>query len=539
VIRPILRKDWSLLWPLVAIVVVLQIALTWFAHSSGLFGGELAPRELRRPLTMAWFAAIGALVAAVVHQDPIPGVDQDWLIRPVPRSELLLSKLLFAVIVVCGPMLVLDCARVLAAGFSLSAALPVVLYKEVYLLICFVIPVMALAAITATMAELLVFGAALLAIFAAALSADAWLLGAEHCPTCDSGVSWIQHVLRHAGVLVGAGVVLAVQYYHRRTTVSRALAVIGVLALVFGQLPWRVAFGVQRWLSPAPHAAQAIHFAYDEERSRAPQQESAAASGLPQATPRNTDGAAERYFERHGPARTAPVLFQLPVRIDGLKPDELLLVDRSDVALLGPDGMPRYRGLNPGELDRPGPVQAAGLALMQAIALPARVYRDLGAEQLPLRLDYSITLMKVRSQHVISATDGVLRTAELGACATRPDESGSSIQLRCQKIGLMPFCVGVTVRGPEGRNNPEFLQCDPDYRPYLPTLTDALNRLAVDVPVRDPTGLTHYALEAANIGTLQLLIKVYAVQEHATRSLVTPRIRLIEAITREGSLSPG
>jgi hypothetical protein len=176
---------------------------------------------------------------------------------------------------------------------------------------------------------------------------------------------------------------------------------------------------------------------------------------------------------------------------------------------------------------------------MQTIALPATVYRELGAQQLPLRLDYSITLMKVRSQHVISATDGVLRTEELGACATRLDESGSSIQLRCQKIGLTPFCVGVTVRGPEGQNDPEFLQCDADYRPYLPTLTDAVNRFGLDVPIRDPTGLIHYPLEAANIGTLQLLIKVYAVQEHAVRSLLTPRIRLIEAVTRGGSLSPG
>ncbi|HYX75514.1 MAG TPA: hypothetical protein VE819_12595 [Steroidobacteraceae bacterium] len=528
-IRPIMRKDWSLLWPLVAIAIVLQISLAWFAHSSGLFGGELAPRELRRPLTVAWFAAIGALVVAVVHQDPIPGADQDWLIRPLPRTELLLSKLLFAVLVVCGPMLALDCARVLAAGFSLSAALPVIVYKEVYLLICFVIPVMALAAITATMAELLVLGTTLAAIFAAALSLEAWLLGAEHCPTCDSGVSWIQHVLQHAGVLVGAGVVLLVQYYHRRTAASRALAVIGALALVFGQLPWSVAFGIQRWLAPAPHAAQAIRFVFDEERSRAPQQESVAAGSLPPSTRRSTAGAAERYFERHGPARTAPVLFQLPVRIDGLRPDELLLVDRSDVALLGSDGTPRYRGLNPGELNPPGPVHSADLALMQAIALPARVYRDLGAQQLPLRLDYSITLMKVRGQHVISAVDGVLRTEELGACATRPDEGGSLIQLRCQKIGLTPFCIGVTARGPADQNNPEVLQCDPDYRPYLPTLTDALNRFGVDVPIRDPTGLTHYPLEAANIRTLQLLIKVYAVQEHAVRSLLTPRIRLIEA----------
>jgi hypothetical protein len=86
----------------------------------------------------------------------------------------------------------------------------------------------------------------------------------------------------------------------------------------------------------------------------------------------------------------------------------------------------------------------------------------------------------------------------------------------------------VTLRGAADQSNPEILQCDPDYRPYLPTLTDALNRFGLDIPLRDPTGLTHYPLEAAKIATLQLLIKVYAVQEHAVRTLVTPRIRLIE-----------
>jgi len=198
-----------------------QISLAWFSYSSGLFGGELAPRELRQPLTLAWFIGIGALAVAVVHQDPLPGVDQDWLIRPLARTDLLLAKLLFVLLVVFAPMLALDSARVLAGGFSLSAALPALLYKEVYFLLCFVVPVMALAAITATMAELMVLGAALIAIFATALSVDAWLLGAEHCPTCDTGVSWIQHVAQHAGILLGAGVILVVQYYRRRSEAAR------------------------------------------------------------------------------------------------------------------------------------------------------------------------------------------------------------------------------------------------------------------------------------------------------------------------------
>jgi hypothetical protein len=541
-IAPIMKKDWSLLWPMVAIVTILQMSLAWFGYNSGLFGGDLAPRELREPLTLAWFVGIGALAVAVVHQDPLPGVDQDWLIRPLARTDLLLAKLLFVVLVVSAPMLALDSARVLAAGFPLSAALPAVLYKEVYFLLCFVLPVMGLAAITATMAELTMLVAALLAIFATALSVDAWLLGAEHCPTCDTGVSWIQHVVQHAGILIGAGGILVVQYYRRRTGTARAVAAIGALALVFGQLPWSAAFGMQRWLSPVPNAAAAIRLVYDAPRSSTLQQAEPAAAGGPVYTPRaprDKLGVAVGYFERHGLGRTAPVSVLLAVRIDGLLPDQLLLVDRSDVSLLAESGAPLYRGLNPGALP-PGPVPGASAtradtpSLLQAIELPVRVYRDLGEEKLRLRLDYSLTLMKVTDQRVIPAASGVLRTADLGVCATRPDQSDSVIQLRCLKPGRMPFCLGVTVRNAADQENPEVLQCDPDYRPYLPASTTPLNVFGVDIPIRDPSGVTHYPLETAQTTSLDLLIKVYAVQEHTVRSLLTPTTRLVDMSTRNG-----
>lgn len=534
-IAPIMKKDWSLLWPMVAIVTILQMALAWFGYSSGLFGGDLAPRELRQPLTLAWFVGIGALIVAVVHQDPLPGVDQDWLIRPLARTDLFLAKLLLVILVVCAPMLALDSARVLAAGFSLPVALPALLYKEVYFLLCFVVPVMGLAALTATMAELMLLGAALIAIYATALSVDAWLLGSEHCPTCDTGVSWIQHLVQHAGILIGAGVILALQYYRRHTPASRAVAVIGTLALVFGQLPWSVAFGIQGLLSPARNATQTLSVLYDDRPSSTTRQPGVAASGVPSdlaLAPRNKLGGAMGYLERHSRRRATAAAMLLPVRIDGLLPDQLLLVDRSDVSLVGEGGVALYRGSNPGVLDPPSPVRSAagegGPSLLQAIELPLRVDRDLREHELRLRLDYSLTLMKVMAQHVIAAANGELRTDDLGGCATRSVQGDSLIQFRCQKIGRTPFCLSVTVRNAADQENPEILQCDPDYRPYLPASTEPLSRFGVDIPVRDPTGLTHYPLEATQTTALHLLIKVYAVQEHVVRSLLTPTTRLMD-----------
>src|SRR2546423_5869145 len=43
------------------------------------------------------------LIAAIVHVEAIPGVRQDWLVRPIRRGNLLLEKFLFVVLMVGGP----------------------------------------------------------------------------------------------------------------------------------------------------------------------------------------------------------------------------------------------------------------------------------------------------------------------------------------------------------------------------------------------------------------------------------------------------
>jgi hypothetical protein len=47
-------------------------------------------------------------IAAVVQLDAIPGVRQDWLVRPLERRNLLLAKLLFVVLAVLLPILATD-----------------------------------------------------------------------------------------------------------------------------------------------------------------------------------------------------------------------------------------------------------------------------------------------------------------------------------------------------------------------------------------------------------------------------------------------
>jgi hypothetical protein len=532
----ILLKDWKLLWPLVVLVTLIQIALEWVTTSWGLFGGELAIRELFRPLTLAWFIGIAALCVAVVQQDPVPGIDQDWLIRPLHRTHLLLAKLLFVALTISVPMLIVNLVDALYSGFPAGFALGSLIFKELYVYVCFILPVLALAAIAGSMSELVLLGAALVVVFAASLGLGALLLGNERCPTCDTSIEWVQHVLQHIGVLAGAVAILIVQYYHRRTGIARALALLGVIAFVFAQLPWSTAFAVQRWFAPAPGSAAAVALAFDAQAERAPSSVTdGGAGGIAQATHALVHGDVDQavgYLKGRTRTRNLRTAIDLPVRIAGVAPDEMLLFDRSEVRLTGTDGEPLFHGLNTDQLV-PLNMAFSGAAGSPAVShqpvyFPTPLYRALAARELRLELHYSLTLMKVSARQEVAAQNGFIRIADGGSCGTRVDRDALSILLRCQQIGPGPFCVSATLYGPEGQHNPQVSNCDPEYRPHLPGFTQPILMSGIYVPLRDPLDLARYPVPVSDLARSYLKVSFYAVREHTTRTLVIPRIRLDE-----------
>src|SRR4051812_25746837 len=98
----ILKKDWRLLWPLVGIVAATQWinAALWFslAHFK-------EPRGLlifAQLFALAVFLGSATLITCVVQQDVLPGVSQDWLVRPIRRGDMVCAKLLFVIVSVHG-----------------------------------------------------------------------------------------------------------------------------------------------------------------------------------------------------------------------------------------------------------------------------------------------------------------------------------------------------------------------------------------------------------------------------------------------------
>src|SRR5689334_19378146 len=98
----IFKKDLRLLWRLALGLASVQCLETLLIYESDMGVPNLA--QMFRVLDAITLLGGGLLIAAAVHQDAIPGVRQDWLVRPIRRVDLLAAKLLFVVLMVGLPV---------------------------------------------------------------------------------------------------------------------------------------------------------------------------------------------------------------------------------------------------------------------------------------------------------------------------------------------------------------------------------------------------------------------------------------------------
>jgi len=519
----VLRKDWALLWPLAVLVTLIQIALEWASYKFGFFGVSPVAREIMRLLTPAWYIGVIALAVVAVHEDTIPGVDQDWLIRPLSRTDLLLAKLLFVAVTVCVPMLVVNIVDEMALGFQFVPSFGYAVYKEFYLFVCLLVPAAAVAAVTRNAVELVVLVAGLVLLYVLSVWLSAMMLGLDRCPTCDTSITWIQSLLEHLGILAGSAVVLGFQYFNRRTPLSRLLLAAGVVLLVIVQLPWNVAFGIQTWMgAPIGTAPAALQITAGETtiasssaggRSR---QENAkrAAQALLQG---DVDAAVEiqRSSSRN---RTAPVTLTVPLQIKGTSHDEFLVVDRADFAVLDAKGQTLYRGRRAERKSVPLNTDASGTAI-QTFEMPAADFQQIRERAVSLVVDYSLTVRAVVAQHRMRATGGELRSAEIGICRSDADASASIV--RCRQIGRAPNCYTSTLYAPDGRHNPEVRNCGSDYRPFIPSPMNIISFAGMEMPIRDSYGVAHYDVDGSQIQDSYIVMKVYETGEHFQRRVAS------------------
>jgi hypothetical protein len=524
----IFKKDWMLLWSLVAVVAAMHVinAVIWLI--SGFFGiRELA--QIANVFPAAVLLGTGALIVAAVHQDVLPGDRQDWLVRPIPRRDLVLEKLLFVLVAINGPILLVDMAHCMAMGFSFADAFSAALTRGVYLLFYFNLPVLGLAALTSSFIEAVgAFLAICVITVMIRIGIIAVIGGNPRVPTfATMGNGEMLFEVWNLIALAVAAVVIPLQYFYRATRRARVISLGAVLLLPLAAcIPWSSAFAFQSWLSADPEAAKSVAVAFDP--------------GIGRVAP------------RPGSETQANAIW-MPLRVSGLAPESIVLDDRAYVRIIGRDGTTLYSGLAIGEpqatnrVDAPPtsvddlPVRTAkggDVRTHQLIALPHRIYERVQDQPVRVEMDYSLTLFHLDAAGTIAAVNGDKPIAHLGLCKTKIDDDGDEIEISCLKTGGNVSCgTAFLENAVTGQRNPPYSFCNKFY-PLITAhfIPDAMFRFRGELHFRDPQGLAKYPVDASQLANIRVSLKTYAPVAHFTRHLTIPQIRLGDWAARSAAL---
>jgi hypothetical protein len=511
----IFRKDFRLLWPLALTGAAAQALLVPLRSGAENNHGLAALAGL---LTFGLVIAMSLLIVLAVQQDAIPGVNQDWLVRPIKRRDLLLAKVFAVLLLINGPIAAVGLVRGLGDGLSFPQVLLATLLSSFEVALVFSLPVMAIAALTKSVTEA-ILGAlvvALALIFTYLLITRAFHV--SH-PTEETGVAWVGESLSHAVLLLVTVAVLMLQYFRRSTVPSRALFAGGLLLFMWAPaLPWQPAFAIQRWFSSGPDADRAFSIAFDASVGKQAAEDSAGKTDWQLFS----DGMEEK---KSGSKDTRPVL--LPLRLSGLPAGLALHADRSAMRLVDADGKIIYRGtghvfdLPPAEVND-GPAQ-----LRQTFEIPDNIYRQAADQSLRLELDYSLTLLRPRALPPLAALNGRRRLPDVGHCTSGIGGGGTAIEVNCRAAGEMPSCMSMVLERTDGRRNPEIFDCEFNYEPSpLRFSVDPIGHSETKLPFLDSSGSAHYPVDETRLNNAQVVLTVYEPEDHFSKRIVVPQFRL-------------
>jgi hypothetical protein len=250
-ILAIFRKDVRHLWPRIAIVLAVELLLGWVSSSlsPGLHG---ARNVVGLPVILAlWY-----LIAAVVHEEAVPGNRQYWLTRPFSWRDLLAAKMIFILVFLCLPVFAGEVTTLVLRGKSPLAYLPELLVSQLFFLAKVVLPAVALASITAGLVEFVWIPLAAYVAFAVIV----FQLSSRVQTGFDwGGLDWFRTTVMAALLSAAFVAILLVQYALRRTWLSRGILAATLLSIGFliWMPGWHTAFALQARLS-GQHVADTV-----------------------------------------------------------------------------------------------------------------------------------------------------------------------------------------------------------------------------------------------------------------------------------------
>lgn len=513
----IFKKDLKIMWPFALLVAAVHWIVPLLATLDAFAPGtNIKAIDILRVLVIAGPLASAFLVAAAVQLDAIPGVRQDWLVRPILRRDLMLAKVLFAALVVQLPILAADLTALLINRVPLRLSGVWAIEHSMLQMFIIDIPFIALASMTRNFLELLTGGVAL-GVFATV--AD--LLGSDTQnvePVFRSGSGWILYLSAFIVMAAGALLVLRLQYFSRRTMVSWIVtAGTGIAFFLAWSMPWRFVFAIQRSASsdPASSNAIAVNFASDAGKFQRP------AGGL---TPEDA-----LTILRRGQGETLTVPIYLPVRVTGLPPDSAIQMDHADVRIIG-NGRVYKLEQEPWNTRHEGAGNESSM-VYPPIAVPETLFERIKDQRTRVEVDYWLTLAAVSSSQAFPAIGGEAQIPDGGQCRTSVNEQQTTVGIRCTTLGPRAACFHSFLENTAtGQRNPDRFAC----RMYgsianlvrSPVIPNYLLPDGVALQFRDPTGLAHYPVDGSKLRNAQAVLQLYRVQDHFKRTLVIPDIRL-------------
>jgi hypothetical protein len=393
----IFRKDLRHHWPEVLVSLALLIAFTWNEPSRWLpeneFPESRAPGVLYGLLLVLVILSWAFLIVRVIQSERLAGDRQYWTTRPLEWKSLLAAKILFIAFFVNAPLLIAQVVLLTKAGLRLrSSFVPELFWMHLELVLFCMLPVAVLAAVTATIVQVVL---ALLAI-GAYVAGVATLASYIPSASFSTGSDALQAV-----ILIGACLVTLVwQYAQRESNRSRALLVIaaGMILILIVATPYRTLVAYQYPLLGAGEQ-QPVHFALDSVQP-------SAASAVPD--------------------EKKDVKIRIPMLVSGIAVGSIVSADGAMLTIEAPDG----RRWNSGW-------KTAGLRLFpnqQHAQMHFEVEKDffnkIKSSNVKARIAFALTVFHDKDGKQVIATDSEFAVPGFGPCSIERGYSRNSLQCR-------------------------------------------------------------------------------------------------------------
>jgi ABC-type transport system involved in multi-copper enzyme maturation permease subunit len=513
VIWHIFFKDCRVLWKIAALAAAVHVINSLVSIILGPFMQPDQLQILGYIFPYLSMLSLAALVAATVHQEPIPGTEQDWLVRPIERRDLLAAKFLFILLIGQGPLFFADLLECLALGFHISTSFEAAIADGISKFLLITIPAFGIATVTRNMTETIVGGLGLVLVCAVGMLVTSLVIKIP-APISGSGIEWLRSVVIAALFAATASFVLPLQYLRRRTRLSRGIIAISAVFFAFAWMfvPWTPSYALQQHLGAQLSESSSLEFRV------APRSE---------LTPSPANTGSSGHFDT--------LQFMLPIRVTGVTdPRAILLLDRAHFRLIGAKGSMLYEASTHffsegrARVDMTAAADGDGLITQQALYIPRSVYVEAGDKPVNLVVDYALTVLKPAAPLRVNVNGGVAKESLGLSCVARNDSKDGDVDLRCLTPLTPPSCVNVLlVHAPSGTHNPPLDACRPDYSPFpfgLPI--HLVRRFGTDIPTSNAMTRTPLPISPLLAKTADVVITPYEAQAHLTRRMVVKNIRL-------------